>query len=208
MGWWDIPSAEETEIPKVLHQDHVDNFFNSQGVVHKQFIPEGKTVNNAEFYKGVMDCLLKCIQRVCPAAFCSWDFFLLHNNAPAHMLHLPIFDPKKCYNLLSSPYSPHLSLPDYFLFPKLKIKLKGLHFADVTEIQEAITDELKKVQKEEFSAAFQKLYNCAKACIYASGAYFEVKKGMCLPQVSLSFKKISPKTFGPHCVLCVLHLAV
>jgi len=25
--WWDIPSAEETEIPKVLHQDHVDNFF-------------------------------------------------------------------------------------------------------------------------------------------------------------------------------------
>ena len=51
---------------------------------------------------------------------------------------------------------------------------------DVAEIQEAVTDELKKVQKEEFSAAFQKLYNCAKACIYASGAYFELKKGMCL----------------------------
>jgi hypothetical protein len=44
---------------------------------------------------------------------------------------------------------------DYFLFPKLKMKLKGLHFADVAEIQEAITDELKKAQKEEFSAAFQ-----------------------------------------------------
>ena len=27
IGWWDIPSAEETEIPKVPHQDHVDNFF-------------------------------------------------------------------------------------------------------------------------------------------------------------------------------------
>jgi hypothetical protein len=27
MGWWDIPSAEETEIPKVPHQEHVDNFF-------------------------------------------------------------------------------------------------------------------------------------------------------------------------------------
>jgi hypothetical protein len=53
------------------------------------------------------------------------------------------------------------------------MKLKGLHFMDVAEIQEAITDELRKVQKEEFSAAFQKLYNCAKACIYASGAYFE-----------------------------------
>jgi hypothetical protein len=50
-----------------------------------------------------------------------------------------------------------LSQLDYFLFPELKIKLKGLHFADDAEIHEAVTDELKKVQKEEFSAAFQKL---------------------------------------------------
>jgi hypothetical protein len=37
------------------------------------------------------------------------------------------------------------------------MKLRGLHFADVAEIQEAVTDYLKKVQKEEFSAAFQEL---------------------------------------------------
>jgi len=53
------------------------------------------------------------------------------------------------------------------------MKLQGLHFADFAEIQEVITDELKKVQKEEFSAAFQKLYGCAQAYIYANGAYFE-----------------------------------
>jgi hypothetical protein len=58
-----------------------------------------------------------------------------------------------------------------------------------------LTDELNKVQKEEFLAAFQKLYDHAKESIYASGAYFELKKGMCLPHVSLTFKKISPKTF-------------
>jgi len=28
------------------------------------------------------------------------------------------------------------------------MKLKGLHFEDVAETQEAVTDELKKVQKE------------------------------------------------------------
>jgi hypothetical protein len=50
----------------------------------------------------------------------------------------------------------------------LKIKLKGPHFADVAEIQKAVIDELKKVQIEEFSAAFQKLYDCAKACTYAN----------------------------------------
>jgi hypothetical protein len=73
---------------------------------------------------------------------------------------------------ITPPYCPDLSPPEYFLSPNLKMKLKGLQRGDVAEIQEAITDELKKVQKEEFWAAFQKLYNCTKACIYASGAYF------------------------------------
>jgi len=114
---------------------------------------------------------------------------------------LPIFDPKKVTTLYHPLYSPDLSLPDYFLFPKLKTKLKGVHFADVAEIQEAITDELKKAQKEEFSAAFQKLYDCPKACMFASGAYFEYKN-VCLPHVYSIFKKISPKTFGLHC-LCI-----
>jgi hypothetical protein len=62
-------------------------FFVSQGVVHKEFVPERKTVN-AEFYGGVMDRLLKHIQGVRPAAFCSRDFFLLHDNAPAHKLQV------------------------------------------------------------------------------------------------------------------------
>jgi hypothetical protein len=57
--------------------------FDSQGLVHKELAPEGKTVN-AEFYKGLIDRLLKRIQRVRPAAFCSRDFFLLHDNTPAH----------------------------------------------------------------------------------------------------------------------------
>ena len=67
---------------------------------------------------------------------------------------------------------------------------------DVAEIQEAVTDELKKVQKEEFLTAFQKLYNRAKACIYANGAYFELKK----KYMSAVFKKISPNTFRLHCI--------
>jgi len=50
-------------------------FFDSQGVVHKEFAPEGKTLN-AEFYKRVIDRLLKRIQRVRAAGLCSRDFFL------------------------------------------------------------------------------------------------------------------------------------
>jgi len=59
---------------------------------------------------------------------------------------------------------------------------------NVAEIQEAVTDELKKVQKEEFSAAFQKMYDHAKVSMYANELILN-KKGICLPQVS-SVKKI------------------
>jgi hypothetical protein len=52
------------------------------------------------------------------------------------------------------------------------MKLKGLHFVDVAEIQEAVIDEL-EVHKEEFSAVFQNMYDSTKAYIYANGAYFE-----------------------------------
>ena len=95
--------------------------------------------------------------------------------------------------VLSSFISPRL-----FFIPQVENELKELHSVDVAEIHEAITDELKKVQKEEFSAACQKLYNCTKACMYANTAYFELKKGS-LPHVSSIFKKIiCPKTTGPH----------
>jgi hypothetical protein len=36
------------------------------------------------------------------------------------------------------------------------MKIKGLHFADVAEVQVALIDELKKAQNEEFSAGFKK----------------------------------------------------
>jgi HD superfamily phosphohydrolase YqeK len=65
-----------------------------------------------------------------------------------------------------------------FSVPQVKNEVKILFFADVAEIHEAVTDELKKVQKEKFSAAFQKLYDSTKACIYANGTYFEFKKSM------------------------------
>jgi len=98
-------------------------FFDSQGAVHKEFVPEGKTAN-AEFYKAVMDRLLKRIRRVLPAAFCCRDFFLLHDNAPAHKAAsvCQFLSQKNVTTLYHTPYSPDLSPPDYFVFPKLKMK--------------------------------------------------------------------------------------
>jgi hypothetical protein len=65
---------------------------------------------------------------------------------------------------------------------------------DVAEIQEAVTVELKKVQKEEFSAAFQKVYDCANP------VYMPLELILNKKRCVFDLKKISHKTFGPHCV--------
>ena len=74
------------------------------------------------------------------------------------------------------------------------MKLKGLHFVDVAGIHKTITDELKKVQNEEFLVSFQKLYDHTKACIYANGAYFELNgytQGMLCCMFTVSGLKVS-----------------
>ena len=58
-------------------------FFDSQGIVHKEFVQEGCTVN-AEYYKGVSDRLISHFRRVRHALYCTHDFSLLHDNTPAH----------------------------------------------------------------------------------------------------------------------------
>jgi hypothetical protein len=116
MSWRDILSPEETEIPKVPHQEHADKFyFDSQGVVHIEFVQEGKRVD-AEFYNGVMDCLLKQIRQVRPPAFCCRGFFfLLHNNAPAHNAPsvCKFFAPKNVTTPYHPSYSTDLSPPEF-----------------------------------------------------------------------------------------------
>jgi hypothetical protein len=98
---------------------------------------------------------------------------VLHDKAPAHKAAIvcQFLTQKNVTTSITPRTLLDLSPPDYFLFIKLKMKLQGLHFADVDEIQEAVTDELNKVQREEFSAAFQKMCYRAKSCIYDNGAY-------------------------------------
>ena len=47
-------------------------FFDWQGVIHKEFVPEGETIN-AVYYKGVMERFLNRIRRVRPGMCESGD---------------------------------------------------------------------------------------------------------------------------------------
>ena len=58
-------------------------FFDWQGIIHKEFVLEGETIN-AVYYKGVMERLLNRIRHVRLGVCESGDWFLLLNNAPYH----------------------------------------------------------------------------------------------------------------------------
>ena len=56
------------------------------------------------------------------------------------------------------------------------MKLKGLHFADVADIQEDVTDELRRSKKRNFGSFSETVRPRKSLFVYASGAYFEFLK--------------------------------
>ncbi len=58
-------------------------FFDFHWLIHIEFVPTGQTVN-ANFYKDVLHRLMRRINCVCPDLRTSGDWFLQHDNAPAH----------------------------------------------------------------------------------------------------------------------------
>ena len=80
-----------------------------------------------------------------------------------------IFSPKTSVRAPSSALFPC----DYFLFPKLKLPLKGPLFEDVQDIRVAVTSSLRAIPQEDVQRSFQSLLDRATRCIDAEGMYFE-----------------------------------
>jgi len=149
-------------------------FSDAQGVIHREFVPEGQKVN-AEFNVGIFDQLLKKIRRVRPAKFQSSKWLFFHDNAPSHNAAIikKFLSNRKVAVLHHPPYSPDLAPADYFLFPKLKLSLKGRNFQTVEDIQCTVTRELNNIAKTPFLEGTKNLNERANKCVVQRGKYFE-----------------------------------
>jgi len=166
VGGAKLSKAKETAISKIASEEGVNRFFDAEGVIRREFVPEGQKVN-AEFYVDVLDWLLKRIRRVRTAKFQYSEWFLFHDNAPSHNAAIvkKFLANKNVAVLHHPPYSPDLAPADYFLFPKFKFPLKGRHFQTVEEIQCAVTRELNNISKTDFLEGMKKLKERANKCI-------------------------------------------
>ena len=71
------------------------------------------------------------------------------------------------------PCSPDLAPCDFWLFPKLKEKLRGRRYETIEEMKEAVTKVTDTLTQEDFHGAFQKLLERCNKCIADGGDYFE-----------------------------------
>ena len=75
------------------------------------------------------------------------------------------------------PYSPDLAPSDFWLFPNLKMGLKGPRFATMEDIEWNATAELREIPKDVFRRCFQQWQDrwskCVCVCARAQGYCFE-----------------------------------
>jgi len=126
MGRRNLATTKNLRFQKFRVKTMLVIFFDWQGIIHKEFVPEGETIS-AAYYKGVMEQLLNRIRRVRAGMCESGDWFLLHDNAPSHNVTIvKQFLGQRKVTVLDHPsYSPDLAPPDYFLFRKVKYHLNG-----------------------------------------------------------------------------------
>jgi histone-lysine N-methyltransferase SETMAR len=124
-------------------------FFNSDSIIHKEFVPAGQTMNSA-FYEEVLKRLLRYIHHVQPELHRTGQWMLLHDNAPVHCaICVHQFLAQSGVPVLNHPpYSPYLAPVDFFLFPHLKSITKGACFADMATIQGRVTAVLQSIPTE------------------------------------------------------------
>ena len=75
------------------------------------------------------------------------------------------------------PYSPDLA-PCDFLFPKLKLRMKGRRFDTIEETEEEQQRALDTIPKRDFQGCFQTWQKRWDHCIRAKGEYFEGDGGI------------------------------
>jgi histone-lysine N-methyltransferase SETMAR len=98
-----------------------------------------------------------------------------HDNASSHTAARTIgFLSSSGVQLLPHPpYSPDLSPCDYFLFPKLKSKLKGIRFESPESAVHAFESLILSVPQSEWHNCYTDWFRRMQLCISSNGKYFE-----------------------------------
>ncbi|UYV73578.1 hypothetical protein LAZ67_10004141 [Cordylochernes scorpioides] len=117
---------------------------------------ELSSVTGLSVYLGIMRCLREAVRLKRPERWQNNDWILHVGNARPHTVHvvLQFLAKHSTIQIPHPPYSPDLA-PNYlFLYPKLKMNLKGRKFDHVDLIQAESKATLRNLSKSDFISCF------------------------------------------------------
>ena len=160
----DCPRPIKARQSKSLVKAMLITFFDSRGLIHHKFVPQGQTVNQ-HFYQEVLERLMLRMQQVRCKQWENSAWLLHHDNAPAHKApSVRQFLAKRQVTELSHlPYLPDMAPCDFCLFPKVKQVLKGSRFEDLQAIKESVTKVLRGITKGRLPGLHQELAHTIEA---------------------------------------------
>ena len=155
------------------------------------WVPIGQTVNK-EYYVEALREFRKRFLGKRPTLFKSGQWHFHQDNAPVHnfILVTDCLTRMGIKTVPYPPYSPDLAPCDFWLFPKLKEKLRGCRYETIDKMKEAVMKVIGTLTQEDFYGAFQKLLERYNKCIAAGGDYFEGDWSfMCVLSIKCPYEK-------------------
>jgi len=170
---WKTPSSPQPKKARQVRSNIKSMliiFFDIRGIVHKEFVPPGQTVNG-NFYCEVLRRLRENVRRKWPEMWKNGEWLLHHDNAPANTsLLVREFLTKNNMTTVPHPaYSPDLAPCIFYMFPKMKLQLKGRRLVSIEEIQAKSQQVLHTLTPADFNECFQKWQNRWDSCDYFEG---------------------------------------
>ena len=148
-------------------------FFDSTSRIYMHWVPPGQTVNK-EYYVEFLREFRERFRRKRPALFKSGQWHFNRDNAAVYnsILVTDYLTKMGIKTVPHTTYSLDLAPCDFWLFPKLKEKLRGCRYERIEEMKEAVTV-IDTLTQEDFHGSFQKLLERYNKCFAAGGDYFK-----------------------------------
>lgn len=146
-------------------------FFKKTGHVATVALENHKTVNSA-WYTTI--CLPEVFNKL-RETNSKQRIILHHDNASSHTSHQTseYLSTQKIEMMGHPPYSPDLAPNDFFLFPKIKDKLRGQRFSSPEDAVEEFKNHVLELSSSDWQKCFDKWFARMHKCIEHQGEYFE-----------------------------------
>ena len=166
----DSPRLKKATQSKSTHKLFMISFFDSPGMIYMHWVPTGQTVNK-EYYVEVLREFRKRFLGERPALFKSGQWHFDQDNAPVHnsILVTDYLTKMGIKTVPQPPYSPDVAPCDFWLFSKLKEKIRGYHYETIEEMKEAVTKVIDTLTQEDFHGrGGQRVHTFPKAILFVS----------------------------------------